>query len=92
MWENENETMQPKQYLYPPAALSLSRGYQEDISYNNQSNTKFQQEKTEYKKQDTPILQQTASSPVLEKTAQNEGKESNEDADINYLFLAQIVV
>lgn len=92
MWENENETMQPKQYLYPPVAPSLSRGYQQDSSYNNQSNTRFQQEKAEYKKQDPPILQQTPSSQVLEKTTQNEGKESGEDADINYLFLAQIVV
>ncbi len=74
MWEDENETMQPKSYLYPPSAPALSSSFQQV-------------------QQNPPLNKPKPAAPKKEpsKLISVESKEKEQE-DINYLFLAQLVV
>ena len=81
MWEDENETMQPKSYLYPPSAPSFNNKPQ-------QPQQTQQIEKSTLPSQSKPIIAPKESSEPISV----EAKEKKQEEDVNYLFLAQLVV
>lgn len=79
MWEHENETLQPKEYLYPPVSPSLSRGYTEPPP-----------SKPPEKPTVRPVKAEESNKESAPKSAPKQS--SSATPDVNYLFLAQLVV
>ena len=79
MWEHENETLQPKEYLYPPVSPSLSRGYTEPPP------SKPLEKPTVH-----PVKAEESNKESAPKSAPKQS--SSATPDVNYLFLAQLVV